>query len=331
MALSRIGIVGAGAWGTALAVILAREGRDITLWARRPELAAEIERDHRSQVFLPGIDIPILLRATSDLAVACADQDAVLLVVPSTYGRDLCRQMAPFISEQAPVILCSKGIEADSGALMSDIANEELPGNPIGVLTGPTFAGEVARGLPTAITLSVPGADTADIATALRTPTFRPYLSDDLIGVQVGGAVKNVIAIASGISTGLDLGSNARAALVTRGLAEIARLAVARGGRAETLMGLSGLGDLALTCSSPQSRNMAFGIGLGEGQSMADLLSNRRSVVEGVENAQTVTAAARALGVELPICEAVNAVLHHGVDIKSAIRGLLDRPLRTEG
>ncbi|MEM7442276.1 MAG: NAD(P)H-dependent glycerol-3-phosphate dehydrogenase [Pseudomonadota bacterium] len=330
MALERIAVIGAGAWGTALAAILARAGRDVVLWARRPELSDKINADHLSPDFLPGIDLPPSLRATSDLSAACEGQEAVLLVVPSTYVRDLCSRMAGNLPGRVPIILCAKGIEADSGALMADIAGEELPGHPVGVLTGPTFAGEVARGLPTAITLALPGADTHAVATAIRTPAFRPYLSDDLVGVQIGGAVKNVIAIASGIATGLDLGSNARAALVTRGLAEIARLAVARGARAETLMGLSGLGDLSLTCSSPQSRNMAFGIGLGEGSSMADLLSGRRSVVEGVENAQTVTAAARALGVELPICEAVNAVLHHGVDIRSAIRGLLDRPLRTE-
>ncbi|MEM8589564.1 MAG: NAD(P)H-dependent glycerol-3-phosphate dehydrogenase [Pseudomonadota bacterium] len=330
MALDHIAVIGAGAWGTALAVIMAREGRDVVLWARRPELAAEINRDHQSPGFLPQVDRPGALHATPDLAEACAGRGAILLVVPSTYVRELCRGLAPHAAEGAPVILCAKGVEAQSGALMSEIAQEELPDHPVGALSGPTFAAEVARGLPTAITLSIPGTDAPAIAEAIRTPAFRPYLSDDLIGVQIGGAVKNVIAIASGIATGLKLGSNAQAALITRGLAEIARLAVARGARAETLMGLSGLGDLALTCSSPQSRNMAFGIGLGEGLSMADLLSGRRSVVEGIENAQTVTAAARAFDVELPICEAVNAVLHHGTDIKTAIRALLDRPLRSE-
>lgn len=330
MALDHIAVIGAGAWGTALAAIIAREGRDVALWARRPELAAEINHDYKSQDFLPHVDLPRTLRATSDLAEACAGKGAILLVVPSTYVRDLCRRLAPHVAAGAPVILCAKGIEAKSGALMSEIAQDELPDHPVGALSGPTFAAEVARGLPTAITLSIPGTDAPAIAEAIRTPAFRPYLSNDLTGVQIGGAVKNVIAIASGIATGLKLGSNAQAALITRGLAEIARLAVARGARAETLMGLSGLGDLALTCSSPQSRNMAFGIGLGEGRSMADLLSGRRSVVEGIENAQTVTAAARALDVELPICEAVNAVLHHGTEIKTAIRALLDRPLRSE-
>lgn len=330
MSLDHIAVIGAGAWGSALAAIVARQGRDVVLWARRPELAAEINRDHRTPDFLPQVDLPPSLRATSDLAEACAGRGAVLLVVPSTYVRGLCRGLAPHVGQGVPIILCAKGIEATTGALMSEIAAEELPDHPVGALSGPTFAAEVARGLPTAITLAIPGADAPAVAEAVRTPRFRPYLSDDLIGVQIGGAVKNVIAIASGIATGLKLGSNAQAALITRGLAEIARLAVARGARAETLMGLSGLGDLALTCSSPQSRNMAFGIGLGEGRSMADLLSGRRSVVEGIENAQTVTAAARALNVELPICEAVNAVLHHGTDIKTAIRALLDRPLRSE-
>jgi len=331
MGIERIAVIGAGAWGTALAVIMAREGRDVVLWARRPELSNQIQREHQSPDFLPGIQFPVSLRATSDLSAACNHQEAILLVVPSTYVRGLCKQIAQSDAGAAPLILCAKGVEGGTGALMSEIATQELPGRQIGILTGPTFAGEVSRGLPTAITLAVSGSDGASIATALRTPAFRPYLSDDLIGAQIGGAVKNVIAIASGISTRLDLGPNARAALITRGLAEIARLAVARGARAETLMGLSGLGDLALTCSSPQSRNMAFGIGLGEGKSMADLLSGRRSVVEGVENAQTVTAAARSLGVELPICEAVNSVLHQGMEIKSGIRGWRDGRLRTVG
>jgi glycerol-3-phosphate dehydrogenase (NAD(P)+) len=324
-----------------LAITAHRAGRTVSLWAREPEVIKAISDHHENPSFLPGVPIDPAIRATGDLAEA-ADADALLVVVPSQFLRPVCRQLAPHLRAATPLVICAKGVEARTGALMSEVAAAELPDHPLAVLSGPTFAAEVARGLPTAITLAVSGAElpgSADhkpdglgpgLARALSTPAFRPYLSDDVIGAEVGGAVKNVIAIACGVSEGLALGANARAALITRGLAEMTRFALAKAGRAETLMGLSGLGDLTLTCNSTQSRNFSFGKALGEGRSPEEILAGRSAVVEGVGNAASISAAAAILGVQMPICQAVNGVLHEGMDLDGAIRGLLDRPLRGE-
>lgn len=333
-----IGVIGAGAWGTALAATARRAGRRVTLWAREPEVVDAINKRHENESFLPGIALDPAIEATGDLAVA-AKADAIILVVPSQFVRTTCRSLAALLASGTPVIICAKGVEPDSGALMSDVVAAELPDNPLAVLSGPTFAGEVANHLPTAITLATADADGgldgdetlgSRLALALSTPEFRPYVTDDLVGAEVGGAVKNVIAIACGVAEGMGLGANARAALITRGLAEITRLAVAKGARAETLMGLSGLGDLTLTCNSTQSRNFSFGKALGEGRTPREIMAGRNVVVEGVGNAASVSAAARALGVQMPICFAVDAVLHRGVDLKAAIHSLLARPLRGE-
>ncbi len=230
-----------------------------------------------------------------------------------------------------PAVICAKGIERQTGALMSEVAAEALPGGPLAVLSGPTFAAEVARGLPTAVTLACADGDLgALLMAALGSRRFRPYLSDDLVGAQIGGAVKNVIAIACGIVTGRGLGDNARAALITRGLAEMVRLAMAKGAQPETMMGLSGLGDLTLTCNSQQSRNMSLGVALGRGEALADILAARRSIAEGVSTAPSVVALAGRLGVEMPICEAVDRVLHHNADIDATIEALLARPFKAE-
>ena len=297
-----IGVIGGGAWGTALALAALRAGRQTLLWAREPAVVEAINTAHENRDYLPGVTLPAALRATGDWAEV-ARCDAVLLVSPAQHLRSACGQLAPHLRAGVPVVICAKGIELDSHALMSEAAAAALPpSTPLAVLSGPTFAAEVARGLPTAVTLACADASIgAALVEALGSRTFRPYLSDDVIGSQIGGAVKNVLAIACGVVEGRKLGDNARAALITRGLAEITRLALALGGRAETLMGLSGLGDLTLTCSSLQSRNMSLGAALGAGRSLSDILAERRSVAEGVYTAAAVVGLAKAKGVDMPI------------------------------
>lgn len=327
----RIAVMGAGAWGTALALTALRAGRSCALWVRERNVARAIAQDGENKTFLPGHPIPRALRVAADPAAVLAGADVVLLVVPSQFLRAVCRSMAGDLAAGVPVVICTKGIEGGSGRLPAEIVAQEWPGHPLAVLSGPSFAGEVAAGLPTAVTVASAETGLAErLAHTLATPSFRPYIGDDMVGVEVGGAVKNVLAIACGIATGLGYGANARAALITRGLAEIKRLTVALGGRRETVSGLSGMGDLTLTCSSEQSRNMAFGKGLGEGTSVEALLANRASVVEGAVNAVSVTDLARRLGVEMPLCEAVRAIVHDRVAIDDAIAALLDRPLTRE-
>ncbi len=328
--IEHIGIIGAGAWGTALAQAAVRAGRRTTLWARDPGLARTINQKHENPTYLPGIALEPTVRATGDLAEAAA-ADAVLLVTPAQHLRAAAGLLSGHLAAATPVVLCAKGIEQQSRALMTEVLAETLPAQPMAVLSGPTFAAEVARELPTAVTLAASDASLgAQLVVALGSRCFRPYLSDDPVGAKVGGAVKNVIAIACGIVTGRRLGDNARAALITRGLAEVVRLGVAKGGRPETLMGLSGLGDLTLTCSALQSRNFSLGYALGEGQALADVLAARNSVSEGVYSAAAVTELAAGLGIEMPIVAAVDQVLNHGAEIDITIQGLLARPFRAE-
>jgi glycerol-3-phosphate dehydrogenase (NAD(P)+) len=328
--MNRIGIIGAGAWGTALATTIRRAGRDVLLWALEPEVADAVNRTHANPFYLPGVALDAGVRATADAAQAAA-ADAVLLVTPAQHLRAVCRRLAAEWRPGVAAVICAKGIENASGALMSEVVAEELPQAAVAVLSGPTFGIEVARGLPTAVTLACGDADLGlNLAAALGTATFRPYLSTDLVGAQVGGAVKNVLAIACGIVEGRGLGDNARAALVTRGLAEMMRFAVAKGGRAETLMGLSGLGDLMLTASSTQSRNYSLGLALGQGRALAEVLGTRNSVTEGVWTAGIVVEAAHRLSIEMPICATVDAVINRGVGLDDAIKALLSRPFRAE-
>ncbi len=330
--MQRIGIIGGGAWGSALALTARRAGRDIVLWVREAEVAAAINRDHLNPLFLPGVALDPGIVATVELAAAVHGADALLLVSPAQHLRGLVAALAPLVPARLPLVICVKGIEEQSGALMSEVVAELLPEAPLAVLSGPTFAAEVARGLPTAVTLA--SADRAlgeRLIAALGTRSFRPYLADDLAGAQIGGAVKNVLAIACGIVSGRRLGDNARAALITRGLAEMTRLARAKGGRPETLMGLCGLGDLVLTCTGLQSRNHSLGVALGEGRALAEILAERRSVAEGVTSAAAAAALARRLGVDMPITAAVDAILHHGAAIDGAVAGLLARPFKSEG
>lgn len=328
--MQRITVIGAGAWGTALAQMLCQAGRDVVLWAREPEVAAAIDAEHVNRLYLPDVTLNPALQASSDPAEAGA-AELVLLVAPAQHLRSVCGQFASVLKPGTPAVICAKGIELDSHALMSEVAAEALGNRPIAVLSGPTFAIEVARGLPTAVTLACADENLgARIVEAVGQPHFRPYAATDVIGSEIGGALKNVIAIACGIVMGKRLGDNARAALMTRGLAEMRRYGALRGARAETLMGLSGLGDLALTCNSPQSRNMSLGIALGEGKSMDEIMAGRRSVAEGVATAAAVTSHAQALGIDMPIAAAVAAVCHEGADLDETIHGLLNRPFRAE-
>ncbi|NUB26995.1 NAD(P)H-dependent glycerol-3-phosphate dehydrogenase [Azospirillum brasilense] len=328
----RIGVIGGGAWGTALALAALRAGREALLWAREPAVVESVNTAHENRDFLPGVTLPVELRATGDLAEVAAC-DAILLVTPAQHLRSACASLAAHLRPGTPLVICAKGIELDSHALMSEAAAAALPaGTPLAVLSGPTFAAEVARGLPTAVTLACADAALgARLVEALGSRTFRPYLSDDVVGSQIGGAVKNVLAIACGVVEGRKLGDNARAALITRGLAEITRLALALGGRPETLMGLSGLGDLTLTCSSLQSRNMSLGAALGAGRTLAEVLAERRSVAEGVYTAAAVVGLAGKKGVDMPLCAAVDAILNRGAGLDATIDGLLSRPFREEG
>lgn len=326
----RIGIIGSGAWGTALAHTVSRAGRPVILWGREPDIVVSINRDHANPLFLPGVSLDAGISATSDLRAA-ATVDTMLLAVPAQRVRAVVGVLAPFLTPSIPLVICAKGIEEVTGALMSEVVAAILPQTPLAVLSGPTFAAEVARGLPTAVTLATEDAELgARLVATLGTRAFRPYLSDDPVGAEIGGAVKNVMAIACGIVMGKRLGDNARAALITRGLAEMVRLAVAKGGRAETLMGLSGLGDLTLTCTSQQSRNHSLGVALGEGVGLADYLADKRSVAEGVASAAATAALAARLGVDMPIVRAIDGVLHHGASVDAAIDGLLSRSFKHE-
>lgn len=323
----RIGIIGGGAWGTALAQVAAAGGEPVLLWAFEQDVVASINEVHLNPVYLPGVALSTHIRATGALA-DLEETDVLLLVSPAQHVRTL---LAGFDSGDRPLVLCSKGIEAGTQRLVSEVAAEVRPDAPIAVLSGPTFAAEVARGLPTAVTLACADPDTgAAIAARLARPNFRPYASTDVIGAEIGGAVKNVLAIACGVVEGKGLGSNARSALIARGFAEMTRFGLARGARAETLVGLSGLGDLVLTCSSTQSRNFSLGKGLGQGQTAKELLEGLPTVAEGAFTAPVLQEAARAVGVDMPVVDAVCALLAGQVSADQVVDALLSRPLRTE-
>lgn len=329
--MQTVGIIGGGAWGTALAVTAARAGRDVMLWAREPEVVAAINSSHRNTVFLPDVALDPRIVATGDLTAAAA-RDLVLLVPPAQHLRAVATAAAPALAQsRAPVVICAKGIERGTCALMTEVIAEVLPTTRALVLSGPTFAKDVALGLPTAVTLATTHPELGRaVAEVLKTPTFRPYLSGDPIGVEVAGAAKNVLAIGCGIADGKGLGANARAALLTRGLAELVRLALVCGGRQETLMGLAGLGDLVLTATSMQSRNYSLGVALGQGKTLGDVLGGRVAVTEGVTTAQGLVELARRKKVEMPIAEAMNRILGEGAAIDAELKKLLDRPLKDE-
>jgi len=323
-------VIGGGAWGTALASLMARKGIDTLIWAREPETAAAINERHVNDLFLPGVRLPELLRATAEIG-ATGGRDAYLFVAPAQHARPVLGALKLTAPAFAPLLLCSKGIEQGTGLMLTEVLSAVWPEAEPAVLSGPSFARDVAEGLPTAVTLAA-----RDQALGRRwlatvsAPHFRPYLSDDLIGAELGGAVKNVLAIAAGAVSGRGLGDSARAALIARGFAEVSRLALARGGRAETLAGLSGLGDLILTATSPQSRNYSLGLELGRGRALEDVLGGRSSVTEGVATAPAVVAMAKAAGVEMPVCAAVADLVSGARSLDEIVGALLARPLKLE-
>lgn len=323
-----VGVIGAGAWGTALAQALAGDGSRVLIWAREAELVAEINSRHSNSLFLPGAALAPTIRATGDLA-DLAGLDALLLVAPAQH---LARVMAGLPGYSGDLVLCAKGIEAATGRLMTQVAAEAAPAAHLAVLSGPTFAHEVAAGLPTAVTLACSGGDIQwrRLSALVARPALRPYYSDDLIGAEVGGAVKNVLAIACGVVEGLALGQNARAALIARGYAEMLRFGLAHGARAETLLGLCGLGDLVLTCSSTSSRNFSLGKALGEGMSAAEALSGKNSVAEGAHTAPILADLAARGGIAMPIVDAVARLLAGETSARAMVAELLARPLTAE-
>lgn len=322
-----LGVIGAGAWGTALAQMLAGDGRNVLLWAYEPEVAEAINTQSRNPLYLPSASLAPTIRATCDLADFVAIE-TVLVVTPAQV---LGRVLGGLAKPPRDLVLCSKGIEAGTGRLMNDVAREASPGSAIAVLSGPTFAHEVAAGLPTAVTLACSGGreQWERLAPAIARPAFRPYYSDDVTGAEIGGAVKNVLAIACGVVEGLGLGQNARAALIARGYAEMLRFGEALGAEGETLAGLCGLGDLVLTCSSTASRNFSLGKALGEGAAAADLMADRRTVAEGAHTAPVLADLAAQRGIAMPIVEAVGAILA-GQSARAVVADLLSRPLRAE-
>ncbi|MBD8698376.1 NAD(P)-dependent glycerol-3-phosphate dehydrogenase [Sphingomonas sp. CFBP 13714] len=322
----RIGVIGGGAWGTALAQVAAHEGRDVILWAREPAVVDSINATHANALFLAGVALSPTIRATGDLG-ALAEMDAILVVAPAQHVGSV---LAAAPIGGIPLVLCAKGIEAGSKRLVGEVARAVHPDAPIAVLSGPTFAHEVAAGLPTAVTLACEDEALGEaLATRLAARHFRTYASTDVAGAEIGGAVKNVLAIGCGVVEGAGLGQNARAALIARGFAEMTRFGLARGARAETLAGLSGLGDLVLTCSSTSSRNFSLGVGLGRGEAAAALLADRRTVAEGAFTAPVLREAARDAGVDMPITEAVCRLLE-GAPVRDVIGDLLARPLKDE-
>lgn len=329
-AYSKIGVIGAGAWGTALAEASARAGREVTLWALEADVVDAITTHRENTPYLPGPRLHEAITATTRIE-DLAPCEAVLVVTPAQHVRATLARFAPVLRPGLPVVLCSKGFERGTLAPMTEVLAQTLPGAQAAVLSGPSFAIDVARGLPTAVTLA--SADKASgkaLMEALGSASFRPYWSDDLMGAEAGGAVKNVLAIAAGVVEGKGLGKSAHAAIIARGFAEMTRLAEALGGKRETVAGLCGLGDLVLTCSSPQSRNMSCGLALGRGESLESILAARKAVTEGVATAPAVMALAARENVDMPICEAVHRVLTGTLNIDGAIEALLARPFRAE-
>lgn len=322
-----IGVLGAGAWGTALAQMLASDGSEVLIWALESELVDEINASHTNSLYLPSARLSPSIRATGNIS----DFEGVVCVLAVTPAQHLGKVLSGLASSPRDLVLCSKGIEAGTGRLMNEVAREAAPSSDIAVLSGPTFAHEVAAGLPTAVTLACGGGREQwnRIASQIARPAFRPYYSDDVTGAEIGGAIKNVLAIACGVVDGLQLGQNARAALIARGYAEMLRFGERMGAEAETLAGLCGLGDLVLTCSSTSSRNFSLGKALGEGKSASELMTDRRTVAEGAHTAPVLQELAKQREIAMPIVEAVNAILS-GQSARAVVAELLSRPLRAE-
>ncbi|MCE3232083.1 MAG: glycerol-3-phosphate acyltransferase [Rickettsiaceae bacterium] len=323
--MKKIGIIGAGAWGTALAVSSSNAGNEVLLWSHGEKVVQSINNYHENKRYLSGIKLPASIKATDNLAEV-VESDMLLMVIPAQKLREVCLNIKTvFLKNSVPLVICCKGIEQGTRKLMSEVIAEILPDNPVAVLSGPNFAAEIAKGLPACATLACTDEKLGtELVNILASQSFRLYYSQDVVGAQIGGAVKNVIAIACGIAIGRGLGENAGAALVTRGMAEISRLCAAKGGKHSTLMGLSGIGDIMLTCGSSTSRNMSLGIALGGGQPLSNQLT------EGVATAASVAELAASLKIDMPICMAINDILHKGIDIDITIKSLLQRPFAVE-
>ena len=322
----KIAVLGSGAWGTALALAQTRQGRKTVLWGRSIETADAINKSRQNPHYLPGVTFDVAVEATTDVHAALKGATLILAVIPAQTLRSVLEGMKSDIPVGAPIVLCAKGIEKDTGRLMSAVVKDCLPKNPPAALSGPSFAADVAAGLPTAVTVAADSGDmAAELALNLSTPSLRCYSSDDLIGVEVGGALKNVLALAAGAVRGSALGASAEAALITRGFVELRRIGAALGARPETLMGLSGLGDLMLTCSSPQSRNLSYGIALGRGESLEG-----RPLAEGAATARIAAQEAARLGIDAPIITATAAILAGKLSVADAVGALLSRPLKSE-
>jgi len=328
----RVGVIGGGAWGTALSILCNRAGSSVTLCTRNANVIQSITERRTNEIYLPSVFIDPNIAVSDQVAEVCRG-DILVMAVPSHTLRSACIAISDLLPVDLPIVLASKGIERGSLMLMSEVVKSILPNNPVAIISGPNFADEVAKGLPTATVISCTDGELWDMLMyAIGGRLFRPYLTTDMIGTQIGGAVKNVIAIACGIAVGKGFGENARAAIVTRGFAEIARLTIAKGGKYETLMGLSGLGDLILTCGSTKSRNMSFGLALGQGKSKEEILGQRgRTATEGYVAAESVSKLARKFGVSMPICDAVYRILYDNIPVDQVVEELLERPFVGEG
>jgi glycerol-3-phosphate dehydrogenase (NAD(P)+) len=328
--IDSVGIIGGGAWGTALAQTLCRAGREICLWAREPQVVEDINLHHFNDEFLRGVPLDPAIRATGKLADT-ARCDVVLMVAPAQHVRTVAAELAPYMRRGLPLVLCCKGIEQKSGLRVGEVIAEVMPEAALAILSGPSFATDVARGLPTALTVACKDEALGRLlAERLGSPRLRLYWTSDVVGVELGGALKNVLAIAAGIVDGQNFGASAHAALVTRGFAELRRFGEALGARPETLIGLSGLGDLILTCGSPQSRNMSLGRALGQGLSLAEALGGRTAVTEGVYTAIAVRRIATEKGIDMPIATAVCDIIEGRLSVADAVGRLMQRPLKAE-
>ncbi len=327
--MTKVGLIGAGAWGTAIAQSLANSGRDVIMWAREEEVVDSINNRHENSLFLKNVRLNEMIKASADMN-DFTDCDVFLISTPAQHVRTTIEAMKDLLGNK-PIIICAKGIEVESGELLTDVVKQVMSNAKVGILSGPTFASEIARGLPCAVTLAIEDKTIGEqVVKALGSRTLRTYLTDDLIGAQIGGAVKNVIAIGSGVVQGRGMGESARCALVTRGLTEMARLGKALGAKRSTLMGMCGVGDLILTCSSMQSRNFSLGVALGEGKTLEEILGDRIAVTEGVHTAKALRLMAKNNAVDMPISRAVHEFLHEGATIDDIIEKVLDRPLRPE-
>ncbi|MDH4172344.1 MAG: NAD(P)-dependent glycerol-3-phosphate dehydrogenase [Betaproteobacteria bacterium] len=322
--MARIGVIGGGAFGTAMACVVRRAGHDVVLWALEPEVVEDINRRGRNEHFLAGVPLPAGIRATNDVGEAAAGAAFLLLAPPAQRMRAVAARLAPVLAPGTPVVSCSKGLEQASLALMPEVLAEALPGSPVAVLSGPSFAREVGHDLPCGVALASADAALARrLAPLIATPRFGVQPNDDPVGTAIGGLMKNVVAIASGVLAGRKLGENARATLVTMGLAEATRFGLAKGAKRETFDGLAGIGDMMLTANSMQSRNSSLGFALGEGKTLDEVLAGRKQVFEGAFSAQAVVKTARRLGVDMPVSFAVDALLNHGAALEASVDRLV--------